>query len=160
MKGKVSAKRVLCFFFSFFRGSWCKASVWSLWTSRHCCRNSSEKLRHAFLQSIKRRRLEVTFFQHDFKCNVQGQHFVYFYEVIINCYPNFITCFYFPPTLVRSNRSHCQLMELFKSKSFKENIDSDNNWKAEQFYNGTYFLRISSEFLRKCLSFVASHLKF
>ena len=51
-------------------------------------------------------------------------------------------------------------MELFKSKSFKENIDSDNNWKAEQFYNGTYFLRISSEFLRKCLSFVASHLKF
>ena len=53
---------------------------------------------------------------------------MYFYEVIINCYPDFITCFYFSLAVVRSNSSHRQLMDLFKSKeSFKEKVDSDNN---------------------------------
>ena len=51
----------------------------SPWNSRHYCRSSSEKLQ------------QTTFCQHDFKCNVQEHHFVYSYEVIINCYPNFMT---------------------------------------------------------------------
>ena len=63
----------------------------------------------------------------DFKCNVQEHHFVHFYEVIISCYPNFMTFFYFPFDFVISNNSHCQLMDLFKRKeNFKEKVDSDN----------------------------------
>ena len=58
-------------------------------------------------------------------------HFVYFYEVMINCYPNFITCLYFSLALIRWNSSHCQLVELFKSKeNFKEKVDLGNNWKT------------------------------
>ena len=46
-------------------------------------------------------------------------------EVVINCYPNFITCL-FPPDLIRSNSGHCQPTEWFKSKeSSKESINSD-----------------------------------
>ena len=109
-----------------------RRSPWII--SRHCCRHSSGKLQRDFLQSLKRKGFEVTFCQHDFKCNGQEHHFVYFYEVIINCYPDFMTYFYFPFTYVRSNSSHCQLMDLLKSKkSFKEKVDSDNNWKAEWF---------------------------
>ena len=45
-----------------------------------------------------------------------------------------MTSFYFPLALVRSNNSHCQLINLFKSKeSFKEKVDSDNNKKTEWF---------------------------
>ena len=37
----------------------------------------------------------------------------------------------FPLALMRSNSSHCQLMELFKDKeSIKEKVDSGSNWKA------------------------------
>ena len=49
---------------------------------------------------IKKKGIEVTFWQHDFKCNVQEHQFVYFYEVVINCFPNFMTFFYFPLALV------------------------------------------------------------
>ena len=70
----------------------------------------------------------------DFKCNVQEHHFVHFYEVIISCYPNFMTFFYFPFDFVISNNSHCQLMDLFKRKeNFKEKVDSDSKWKTEWF---------------------------
>ena len=78
--------------------------------------------------------------------------FVYFYEVIINYYPNFMTCFYFSLDLglVQSNSSHCQLMDLFKSKErFKEKVHSDNKWKA---------IDLSSGFVIKCLSFGPSKL--
>ena len=82
-------------------------------------------------RSLKRKGLDVTFRQHGLKCNVQEHHFVYFYEVIINCYPNFMTCFYFP---LRSNSSHSQVIDLLKSKeSFKGKVHSDNNWKTEWF---------------------------
>ena len=146
-----------------------RRSPWTI--SRHCCRDSSGKLQRDLLQSLKRKGFEVTFCQHDFKCNGREHHFVYFYEVIINCYPNFMAYFYFPFACVRSNSSHCQLMDLLKSKkviincypnfmayfyfplayvrsnsshcqlmdlfkskkSFKEKVDSDNNWKAEWF---------------------------
>ena len=44
-------------------------------------------------------------------------------------------------------------MDLFKSKeSFKEKVDSDNNWKNEWFLSDIYFLKLSSGFVRKCLS--------
>ena len=41
----------------------------------------------------------------NFKFNLQKHHFVYVYEVIIKCYLNFITCFYFPLALIRWNSS-------------------------------------------------------
>ena len=48
----------------------------------------------------------------------------------------------FPPCH-RSNESHCELMDLFKNKeSFKEKVDSDNNWKTEWFQSDIYFLRL------------------
>ena len=49
----------------------------SHWTSRHCCRNSSEKAATSLFVIIKKKRkgLEVTFCQHNFKCNVQENHF-------------------------------------------------------------------------------------
>ena len=34
------------------------------------------------------------------KFNLQEYHFVYFYDVIINCYPNFITFLYFTLALI------------------------------------------------------------
>ena len=76
--------------------------------------------------------MEVTFCQHDLKSNVQGHHFVYFYEVNINYHPNFMTCFYLffrcLLLVVKSISSHSQLMDLFNSKeSFKEKVDSDSN---------------------------------
>ena len=52
-------------------------------------------------------------------------------------------------------------MGLLKSKeSFKEKIDSDDNWKAEWFYSDIYFLRLSLGFVRKCFIFVGNHLNF
>ena len=56
---------------------------------------------------LERKGLEVTFYQHDFKCNVQEHPLVHFYEVIIDCYPNLITSFYFPLALVTSNSNYC-----------------------------------------------------
>ena len=68
--------------------------------------------------------------KNSFKRSLQEHHFVYVYEVIIKYYLNFITCLYFPCPLIKWNCSHCHLMELLKSKgSFKEKVDSNNNWK-------------------------------
>ena len=68
--------------------------------------------------------------QNNFKYNLEKHHFVYVYEVIIKFYLNFITCLYFPVALINWNSNHCHLMELSKSKeSFKEKVDSNNNWK-------------------------------
>ena len=59
---------------------------------------------------------------------------LYVYELIIKCYPNFITCLYSPFTLIRWDSTHCHLlylMELFKRKeNFMEKVDSNNNWKT------------------------------
>ena len=52
-----------------------------------------------------------------------GALFVSFYEVIINCYQNFITCLHFTLALINQLVS-----ELFRSKeNLKEKIDSNNN---------------------------------
>ena len=61
--------------------------------------------------------MEVTFCQHDYKCNVKEHHFVYFYEVIINFYPNFMTCF-FSLALFRSNTTTVNL-QIYISKERK-----------------------------------------
>ena len=91
VKRKVSAKRVLWFSFISFKCLRRKSCTKSLdQHRRHFCRNPSKNLERVFLQSLKRKGLEVTFCQHDFKRNVQEHHFAYFYEVIINSYPNFI----------------------------------------------------------------------
>ena len=78
----------------------------------------------------------------NFKFNLQKYHFnevmmisssnnIYFYEVIMKCYLNFITCLHFPLALIRWDSSHCHLMELFKSKeSYKKKFVSNNNWKT------------------------------
>ena len=58
---------------------------------------------------LKSREWEVTFWKSNFNCNLQ-KHFVYVYEVIIKCYPNFITCLYFPLALIRWNSTHCYLI--------------------------------------------------
>ena len=84
-----------------------------LHTSRHCCRNLSEKLQQDFIIIGMR-----SYFLK------QQLHQV----LIIKCYPNFITCLYFPLALIRGNSSHCHLTKLFKSKeSFKEKADAKNN---------------------------------
>ena len=89
----------------------------------------------------------------DFKCNLQKYHFLYVYEVIIKCYPNFITCLYFSLSLIRWN----------SSQRFKEKVDSNNNWKTacpRMILEWLLFLRLSLGFVRKMLSFVGKHLKF
>ena len=100
----------------------------------------------------------------NFKCNLQKHHFVYVHEVIIKCYSNFITCLYFPLALIRWDSSHYHLMELFKSKeSFKEKVDSNNNWKSAcptMILEKHLFLRLLLGFVRKMLSFVGKHLSF
>ena len=71
---------------------------------------------------IKGKKWEVIFWKYNFNCNLQ-EHFVHFYEVIINCYPKFCF-FYFFPFLN-------QLIELFRNKeNFKEKVGSESNWKA------------------------------
>ena len=97
-----------------------------------------------------------------YKHSLQKHHFVYAYEVIIKYFLNFITCSYFPRPLIRWNSSHCHLMELFKSKeSFRENVDSNNNWKtawSRMILEWHLFLRLSLGFVLK--SFVGKHLTF
>ena len=67
----------------------------------------------------------------NFKCSQQKDHFVYVYGIIIKCYPNCITCLYFPLVLIRWISCYWHLMELFKSKArFREKVDSNNNWKT------------------------------
>ena len=86
------------------------------------------------------------------------------YEVIIKWYLNFITCLYFPLVLIRWNSNHCHLMELFKSKeSFKEKVDSNNNWKtawSRMILEWHLSLRLSLGFAWKMLNFVGKHLSF
>ena len=135
---------------------------WSKWggtsVPKECCGKP------VGLADIVVTRVEVTLCQHDFKCHVQEHNFVYIHEVNINYDPNFMTCFYFFPCLllvVKSNSSHCQLIDLFKSKeSRKEKVDWDNNWKSEWFQSGIYFLRSSSGFVKECLIFVGNHPNF
>ena len=82
------------------------------------------------------------------------------YEVIIKWYLNFITCLYFPLVLIRWNSNHCHLMELFKSKeSFKEKVDSNNNWKTawpRMILEWHLSLRLSLGFAWKMLNFVGN----
>ena len=100
----------------------------------------------------------------NFQFNPQKHHLAYVYKVIIKCYSNFITCLYFPLALIRWDSSHYHLMELFKSKeSFKEKVDSNNNWKSAcptMILEKHLFLRLLLGFVRKMLSFVGKHLSF
>ena len=132
-------------------------------TSRHCCRNSRGKLQQGFI--IIAWEWEVTFYlKNSFKRSLQKHHFVYVYEVIIKYYLNFITCLYFPRPLIRWNSSQCHLMELLKSKeSFKEKVNSKNNWKTawpRVILEWHLFLISSLGFVWKMLSFVGKHLSF
>ena len=99
----------------------------------------------------------------NFKFNLQ-KPFLYVYEVIIKCCLNFITCLYFPLTLIRGNNSHSHLMELFKSKeSCKEKFDSNNNWKTawpRMISEWHLFLILLLGFVWKMLNFVGKHLSF
>ena len=94
----------------------CRACPWSSWTIpadivvetwvKNCTArfyNHSIGMRSYLIKS-------------NFKFSLQRHHFVYAYEVIIKCCLNFITCLYFPLALIIWNSSHCQQMELFKSK--------------------------------------------
>ena len=99
--------------------------------------------------------------------STETSFFLYVYEVIIKCYPNFLTCLYFLLALIRWNSTHCHLiylMELYKSKeSCKGQVDSDNNWKTawqRMILEWHLFLRLSFGFVRKMLSFVRKHLSF
>ena len=131
--------------------------------SRYCSRNSSEKLEQGLIIGMR------SYFPKDpwksnFKFNLQKHHFVYVYEVIIKCHPNFISCLYFSLDLIRWNSSHCHLMELVKSKqSFKEKVYSKNNWKTawwRTILEWHLLLRLSLGFARKMLSFVQKHQSF
>ena len=96
-----------------------------------CCRNQNEKLQQAF-QLFKRKRQEVHFCKHNFKCNVQGYNFVYFYEVIKLPQSNYSPLYFIlAPLSKQSDSSHCQPMESFKSKtSFKKKANLNNNLKV------------------------------
>ena len=100
----------------------------------------------------------------NFTFNLQKHHFVYVYEVIIECYLNFITCLYFLLALIRWNSSHCHLKELFKSKeSCREKFGSNNNWKTvwpRMILEWHFFLRLLLQFVWKMLSFIGKHLSF
>ena len=61
-------------------------------TSRHCCRNSSEKQQQSFIVIVQEWEV-IYLLKSNFKCNLQKHHFVYVSEVVIKCYPNFITWF-------------------------------------------------------------------
>ena len=83
---------------------------------------------------IKKKRIGSYFLPAWLRMQCSGPSFCIFYEVIISCYPNFMTCFYFPLALVRSNSIHCHTMDLFMSKeNLKKEVYSDNNWKTEWF---------------------------
>ena len=131
-------------------------------TSRHCCRNSSEKLQQNFIIIGMR----SYFLKKQLQMQSTGTSFgiLYVYEVIIKCYPYFITCLYFPLPLIRWNSSHCHLIELFKTKEcFKKKVDSDNNWKTawpRMILERYLFLKLSSGSVGKTLSFAGKNLSF
>ena len=126
LKMRVSAKKSVINILQMI----CRACPWSFWTIpadivietwvKNCTArfyNHSIEIRSYLLKS-------------NFSFNLQKHHFVHVYKVITKSYLNFITCLYFPLSLIRWNNSHCHLMELFKSnESCKEKFDSNNNWK-------------------------------
>ena len=136
-------------------------------TSRHCCRNSSEKLQLG-LVIIKGKRIvqNCDFFQlvmgsHHLKAQLQMQYtgasFCVFLWSSNSLLSKFYYLFMFSPCLN-------QLIELFRSKeNFKEKIDSYNNWKAawpRMSLDWHLFLWLSLWFVRKILNFVGKHLNF
>lgn len=80
-----------------------------------------EKLQRNFFKSLKRRGLKVTFCLHEIKYHVQQHHFVFFRDVIINCYSNFKTCLNFFLALIRIAATVNE-MDIFKSKKSKKLI--------------------------------------
>ena len=108
--------------------------------------------------------LNDSFSKNNFKFNLQKYYFLYFHEVIIKCYPNFVTCLYSPLALIRWTSSHCHLMELFiRKQSFEEKVNSNNNLKTawpRMILECHLFLRLWFEFVRKMLSFMGKHLSF
>ena len=127
-KRKVSSKRVLWLFFTSFRCLWSKSldQQTLLWKRQR-------KTVVSLFVIIKKKRIG-SYLLPAITSNAMLYHFAYYYQVIINCYTNFMILFYFPLALVRSNSSHCQLMDVFKSKeSSKEKIFSGNTWKTELF---------------------------
>lgn len=76
--------------------------------------------------TIKKKRTR-NFCQHDFQCNVQKHCYVNFYEMI-SCYLNVMN-------YARSNSSHCQVIDLFKSReSFMKKVDSYSSWICKKMY--------------------------
>ena len=108
--------------------------------------------------------LNDSFSKNNFKFNQQKYYFLYFHEVIIKCYPNFVTCLYSPLALIRWTSSHCHLMELFiRKQSFEEKVNSNNNLKTawpRMILECHLFLRLWFGFVRKMLSFMGKHLSF
>ena len=111
------------------------------YTSRHCCRNLSEKLYTVQQDHNHSIAMRSCLIKSNFKFSLQKDHFVYFFEVIIKCFLNFI-----------------------KSKeSCKEKFDSNNNWKTawlRAILEWHLFLRLLLGFVWKMLSFVGKHLSF
>ena len=119
----------------------------SSWTCRHYGRNLSKSCSEPFCN--ERKGLEVTFCQHGFKCNVQEHRFLYFYDEIINSYPDFMICLIFSP-YHRSNSRHYQVMDLFKSKeSFKKNFIQIITEKRNDFRVTSFFKDYHQEFCGK-----------
>ena len=98
---------------------------------RYCCGNSSEKLQKGFIIIIG---IKSYLLKKQLQMQSTETLFVYAYEIIIKCYPNFITCLYFPLSLIRWNSTHYHLlylMGLFRSKeSFNEKVYLNNFWKT------------------------------
>ena len=83
-------------------------------TSRYCCGNLSGKLQQAFLKSLKRKGLKVTFRQHDFQMQCSGAPFCIFLWRNDQLLSKFYDLLLFSPCL-RSNSYHCQAMNFFLS---------------------------------------------
>ena len=137
------------------------ASPWSFCTSRHCCRNSREKLQQGFIII----RMRSYLLKEQLHLQSTGTPFCLF----LWSNNQLLSKFYYlliisPCHKFRRNSSHCQLTELFQSKeSFKEKADSDSNWKTawpRMILECHLFLRLSLEFKRKILSFVGNNLSF
>ena len=64
---------------------------------RHCCRSSSEELQQCFIIIGTRSYL----LKEQLQIQYTEKSFVYVYEVIIQCYPNFVTSLYFRFAFIR-----------------------------------------------------------
>ena len=97
------------------------ASSWSSWTSRHCYRNSNQKL-WGFVNI----RMRSCLLKEQLQLQSTGTSFCLFlwsnkqlkFQIILILYSNFITGLCFSLALIRKNSSHFKLMELFKGKSW------------------------------------------